>query len=73
MQLSRITAMIIQGNDVDCYSTGPDKNGKYAGWLSRMGRRNYRALINTGAMYETPEEAVSEMNKIVDGVKQLKL
>jgi len=73
MNISRITAMIIKGNEVDCDSAGPDENGKFAGWISRMERGNYRPLLNTEPIYDSAEVAIKEMESIVKEINRLEL
>ncbi len=67
--MTRITAFIIATNDVNCDAGGPDENGKWAGWISRMERENYRPLISTEPVYDSKEEAVAAMEDIVKSVK----
>ena len=59
MGISRITAYAIASRDDLVISHGgPSKNnGKYVGWITLGEDDRYRSLVNTEAIYDTPEEA----------------
>jgi len=67
--LNRITLWEIAGNpdDIEVTFGGPDTlRGMYAGWITRGPGHRYKTLVSTPAIFKTPEEAVEEMQKIVD-------
>lgn len=61
-----ITAMIIATRDDLRFdaSAEPDENGKYIGWISLPPEDNYRPLVNTEPIYDSPEEAVAGVKAI---------
>lgn len=68
MGISRITAYTIASNpDVRVSAGGPDKDGKFTGWIT-LGEAD---LLNTEAVYDTPEAAKEEMSKIIISIKEL--
>lgn len=70
MGMSRLTAYAIASNpDIECSSGGPAENGKYLGWITLGEDARYRPLINTEPIYDTPEEAVAAMEKLVVDTK----
>lgn len=69
---------MIQGQDKEnivCDCGGPSKdNGKYTGWIQLHKNGIYHAdLLNTNAIYETREDAVTAMQSIVDEVRSMEL
>ncbi len=67
MGVSRITAIVISTRD-DIITTfgGPDpETGKYMGWITLPAEDRYRPLLNTEAIYDSPEEAEAAMNESV--------
>ncbi|MFH1036474.1 MAG: hypothetical protein V1756_00185 [Patescibacteria group bacterium] len=70
--VSRLTLYEIAGNpdDVVVDAGGPDKEtGKYVGWITRGPGHNYKPLISTEPIFDTPEQAKEAMQKIVDWAK----
>ena len=67
--MSRLTAMIIQSREVVCSAGGPANNGKYVGWITLREEDRYRPLLNSEAIYNSAEEAKSEMEKVVSQVR----
>jgi hypothetical protein len=71
--VSILTALIIQENDVVCDAGGPDANGMWMGWITFGAEKNFRPLLNTEAIYETKEDAVIAVTKIVAEIKKTNL
>jgi len=67
MAMTLMTAIIIANNTNLIYThAGPDKHGKYMGWIT-MGEDDYcRPLVNTEAIFESAEEAEKHMYVIRD-------
>ena len=72
MSISRLTALTIQNNSdtIVCESGGPNKNGKFVGWISMP---NGRTLLNTEAIYDSSKKAISAMQDIVDEINKTDL
>ena len=68
--MTRLTAFIIATNEIDCQSAGPDENGKYAGWISRMENGNWRPLISTKAVFDTEKDAITAMEEIAAAARK---
>lgn len=77
MGISNLTALIIQdrGDDILCQGGGPDPaTKKYVGWISlQEGHRGPRPLLSTEPVYNTEDEAVIAMKKIVEDVRKLSI
>ncbi len=78
MPISNLTAMIIASHDdLVITATGPamgtedhpEWNGKYLGWITLGKEDRYRPLLNSDPYYDTAEDAVVAMKKIVEEVK----
>lgn len=70
--MTRLTAIIIRtrGDDVHCQAGGPDRDGKWAGWVSLFRNEAYdHALLTTKAIYASEEEAVAAMQQLVAAVR----
>lgn len=79
--ITNLTAAIIRnnGDDISCYAGGP-VDGKYCGWICfnedrgtfASGGRDIRPrpLLSTEPIYDSREEAVDAMQKIVNEVRQ---
>ena len=65
--ISRLTLYEIAGNSEDINVTfgGPDKNGKFCGWITRGPEQNYRPLVSTSAIFATSKAAESAMKELV--------
>ena len=75
--MNRLTMLIIKtrGKDIKCQAGGPSKiNGKYTGWITLFKDGNYdHELLNTESIYDTKEDAINEMKKLVKEVRKIKL
>ena len=74
--MTLITALEIQtnGDNVKCLAGGPDKTGKWTGWiyLYRDGDI-HKAMLSTEAVFETEAEALTHMEDLVTEVRELDL
>lgn len=74
--MTRLTALIIQsrGDDIVCTAGGPNKNGKFSGWIElyRNGEFDH-ALLSSEPVYTSEEVATEEMRKIVKQVRSAEL
>ncbi len=61
--VSRLTAFTIYSNKVAC-TAGQHESGKWVGWIS-LPDKYWRPLINTEPRYDSKEEAVYAMEKLV--------
>jgi hypothetical protein len=68
MGLSRLTAYAIATRDVIVTAGGPDKDGKFMGWITFGEEENYRPLLNTGPDYDSEEDAKKAMQEIKDEI-----
>lgn len=68
--ISRLTAMAIQGNDVLCEASGPDKEGKFAGWV-RLDVDRWHPLLNTAPIFETAADAEKHARDLVAEVRAM--
>jgi hypothetical protein len=60
--ISRLTAMMIaEGENLIFTAGGPDKNGKYMGWITLGEDRYCRPLLNSEAIYDSLETATQAM------------
>lgn len=74
MGISLLTALSIRNNKVKIEVAGPDKNGKYSGWISHFeGNGHYRPDISTEPVYASKQEARKAMQTIINEIKKLKL
>ena len=77
MGLSRMSAMMIQGNgdNVKCAAGGPCKEtGKWAGWIELWkDGRLHTPIVSTQPAYDSKEEAVKAMEDLVEEVRKLDL
>lgn len=82
MTISRLTAMLIQNNEVEVCGGGPAKfnsehpewQGKYAGFVMMMDRSpsgccRPRMLLSTDPIYETEQAAQQAMKEVVDTIR----
>jgi hypothetical protein len=70
--ISRLVAYEIAGNpdDIVIAYGGPDKEtGKFAGWITRGEGHNFKPLLNTEPIYDTPKQAKETMEKVVQEIK----
>ena len=73
MDIARLTLWEIAGNPDDVVVThgGPDKEeGKYCGWITRGSGHNFKALVSTAFVFDTPEDAEKAMREIVEQAKK---
>jgi hypothetical protein len=73
MGLSFLAALEIANHhpdDIRVESIGPEKNGKFAGWITRGPGHNFKPIVFTQAVYDTAEEALAKMDRIVDSCKE---
>ena len=74
--MTRLTGLIIQtnGENVVCDSAGPDKFGKYAGWISLFKDGSYHSsLLSTNGIYDSTEEAEKKMKNLVEEIRAMDL
>jgi len=69
MGISRLTAMIIQTNDVNVETFESPETGKYGFIISRMERGNYRTLVSTKPYTDLRDKARSDGDKLVREIK----
>lgn len=67
--VSRYSALVIQTNAVKVEFGGPDKNGKYAGWISLDVQDRWKPLISTGPLFDSPEKATAHMEALVEKIR----
>ncbi|OGZ35469.1 MAG: hypothetical protein A2V60_03470 [Candidatus Portnoybacteria bacterium RIFCSPHIGHO2_01_FULL_39_19] len=73
MGFCRLTAYEIVGNpnDIVIDYGGPDKKtGKFVGWITRGPGHNFKPLINTQPIFDTPEQAKQAMRNLVKEIKK---
>jgi hypothetical protein len=73
---SAITALEIHtnGGDIKCSAGGPDKNGKYTGWIELWRNGDlHKPMLSTQPVYDTEEEATRVMESIVSEVRALSI
>lgn len=69
MGMTKLTAIIIKTNPlVKCDAGGPDKDGKYVGWIM-LDVDRWHPLLNTEPIYSSNEEAIKAMQLIVDKIR----
>ena len=71
--ISKLTAYEIAGNPDDIVITygGPDeKTGKFVGWITRGPGHNFKPLLNTDPIYDTPAQAKQAMKDMVAQIKE---
>ncbi len=70
--MTRLTLYEIAGNpdDIVVGAGGPHKEtGKFVGWITRGEGHDYKPLISTNSVFDTPEKATEAMQKIVEWAK----
>lgn len=66
MNISRMTAATIQSrDDIKCSASSATKDGKYIGFIGT----SYRLLIMSEAIYNSQEEAIAGMKRIVETIR----
>ena len=68
MPISNWTANVIETNDVRCEAGGPDKDGKWTGWIMKDVDRWF-PLLNSEPIYDDKKQAVAAMQSIVDQIR----
>jgi hypothetical protein len=65
--MTRLTAYEIAGNpnDVIATSAGPNRNGKYRGFITRGEMHRFKILISTEPVFDTPESARMQMVQVI--------
>ena len=74
--MSILTALIIRtnGENIHCEGAGPDKDGKYAGFVELWkDDRLHDILVQTRHTYSTRQEAVDTMKRLVTEVCEMDL
>ena len=73
MGLSRLSAMMIQGNEVKCLSQGPFDNGKYGGGIYLIKNGNIHTPIVTVdyGYYESEEDAEQKLKTLVEEIRKI--
>ncbi len=70
MGISNLTALTICNCPVECAAGGPDpENGKWVGWIMKDEPR-WSPLLNTDPIYDSKEEAVAAMEKLVRDIRK---
>ena len=72
MGVSRLSAYEISGNpdDIVCTSFKNKDSGMYGGIISRGPGHNYKLIITTNPVYETQDEAESDMRDLVENINK---
>ena len=76
MGISMLTAMIIQsrGDDVKCEVAGPNKDGKYIGWINLYQDSEYdHALLDSGPAFDSKDAALEKMESVVKQIRNMDL
>ncbi len=75
MGLSRLSAMMMQGNETLCEAQGPYDNGKYGGYIYmlRDGEIHTPIVSVDYGYYKSAEEAVEQLEDLVKEVRELDL
>ena len=75
--MTYLTALIIQERpqDIVCTAGGPNKNGKWAGWINlHKPNGDYdHPLISTNAVYDSKRKAIKAMKDLVKEVMAMDL
>ena len=72
MSISAMNALIIQNRDVRCEAGGPDKDGKWAGWIM-IDEDRWSPVLSTEPIFESEEAAVKHMEDLVSKVRKMKV
>ena len=62
------TALCIANNPVLCQAGGPDKDGKWTGWIMKDEDR-WSPLLNSQPIYESHDAAVKAMEEVVKAIR----
>lgn len=75
MGLTRLSAMMIQGNETLCEATGPHENGKYGGYvyLMKNGEIHTPIVSVDYGYFESEETAVEYFEALVKEVREMDL
>lgn len=73
MGMSRLSAMMIQGNEVKCCSSGPFDDGKYGGgiYLIKDGAIHTPIVTVDYGFYESKEDAIEKLNTLVQEIRKI--
>ncbi|TSC96925.1 MAG: hypothetical protein CEN88_256 [Candidatus Berkelbacteria bacterium Licking1014_2] len=72
--MDHLTALIIQtrGDDIRCLAGGPDKDGKYAGWISLYRGDEYdHDLLSTNPCFQDEASAIKHMQSLVEEIRTM--
>jgi len=72
MSISVMDALVIQNRDVRCEAGGPDKDGKWAGWIM-IDEDRWSPVLNTQPIFESKEAAIKCMENLVSEVRKTKV
>jgi hypothetical protein len=69
MAIDRLTAYIISSRkDIIVTAGGPNKDGKWMGWITLSEQDEYRELLNTEELYNSKKEAINAMTKVYNSI-----
>ncbi len=70
MSISNLTALIIESRD-DLLVThgGPSKDGKFMGWITLPDEQYCRPLLNSEAVFDSPEDAENHMRDLMAKIR----
>ena len=73
MGLTRLSAMMIQGNETMCEAQGPYENAKYGGciYLIKNGENHTPIVSVDYGYYESAEEAKQCLEQLVEEVRNI--
>jgi len=75
MSLSLVTALVLQKNEIRCFSMGPFPNGKYGSvaYFIKDGMAEYPVMSIQNGEFDTCKEAIDKLDEVVKAVRELDL
>lgn len=73
MGITRLDAMMIQGNEVECAPEGPYENNKYGGciYLIKNGSRHTPIISVDYGYYDSAKDAVEKLEQAVEEIRKV--
>jgi len=75
MGITRLSGMMIQGNEVECSPEGPYENGKYGAciYLIKNKKRHTPILSVDYGYYDSKEDAINGLEELVKEIREMNL
>jgi hypothetical protein len=70
--VSRLSALMIQGNEVLCDAVLDRESNKWEGWIFMLRAGEiHTPIVNTSPYYDNKQQAIEAMNNFVDQIRKV--